>query len=604
MEAQRRQFLIVSLGIFFATLAVYSQTLGHTFLLYDDGTYITENRMVQQGVTAKGVQWAFKTSHAANWHPVTWISHMLDVELFGAWAGGHHATSVILHAMNSVLVFWFLAFATGSLWQSGFAAALFAVHPLHVESVAWVAERKDVLCTFFWMLAFLAYLRYVRRPSVCRYVAVAACFAFGLAAKPMIVTLPFLLLLLDYWPLRRFSGESTEGVASSPNAMLILEKVPLLAMSGLSSWMTLRAQALWGALPAFDRLPLANRLSNAVLSAAAYLEKTVWPSSLAVFYPHPDGAYELWKLVLSAALLAAATVLAVRERVRRPYFLTGWLWYLGTLVPVLGIVQVGSQAMADRYTYVPLIGVFVAIAWGAPGLFRPSRWKEPLLATLAAGVLLALTAAAWVQASYWKDSLTLFSHAVEVTRDNWVAQMNLGVALGEQGRTEEEIGHYREAIRIRPAYPEALYNLGAALAQKGDLDGAIESYRRSLALWPANPQVLLNLGLALAGKGETKEAEQHYREALRLRPGFPLAHNNLGTLLAHQGKLAEAIPHFREAVRLSPSDYLGRSNLGLAMLREGKREEAAEQFREVLRLRPGDPEALEHLRSALSIERK
>jgi len=604
METSRRAFLAVSLGLLCATLAVYAQTLGHPFLLYDDDLYVTANRTVQQGVTAKGVAWAFTTRHAANWHPVTWMSHMADVDLFGPWAGGHHATNVVLHAANSVLLFWFLASATGSPWRSGFVAALFAVHPLHVESVAWVAERKDVLCAFFWMFTFLAYLRYVRRPSVLRYVAVVACFAFGLATKAMIVTLPFQLLLLDYWPLRRSSGEAKKGGVPSGKRAWILEKVPLVAMSGFASWMTLRAQAVSGALPAFDRLPLSSRVPNAVLSAAGYLEKAVWPSSLAVFYPHSDGAYEVWKLALPAAVLVAATVLAVRERVRRPYLLTGWLWYLGTLVPVLGIVQAGSQAMADRYTYVPLIGVFVAVAWGVPDLFRPSRWKDPLLAGLAAAVVLSLAAAAWVQTANWRNSVMLFSHAVSVTRDNWLAQMNLGVALGEEGRTDEEIGRYREAIRIRPAYPEALYNLGAALAQKGDLDGAIESYRRSLALWPGNPKPHLNLGMALAGKGDTEGAERHYREALRLRPDFPLAHNNLGTLLALQGRLAEAIPHFREAVRISPSDSMGRRNLGLALLRDGKREEAAEQFREALRLRPGDPSAREMLEAALATERK
>ena len=604
METSRRTFLVVSLGLLCATLAVYAQTLGHTFLLYDDDLYVTANRTVQQGLTAKGVAWAFTTRHAGNWHPVTWLSHMADVELFGPWAGGHHATNVVLHAANSVLLLWFLASATGSLWRSGFVAALFAVHPAHVESVAWVAERKDVLCAFFWMLTFLAYLRYVRGPSVLRYLTVVACFAFGLATKAMIVTLPFLLLLLDYWPLRRFSGEATEGGASSSSAMLILEKVPLVAMSAFASWMTLWAQSASGALPAFDRLPLSNRLANAVLSVAGYLGKAVWPSSLAVFYPHPDGAYEVWRLALSSVVLVAATVLAVRERVRRPYLLTGWFWYLGTLVPVLGIVQSGSQAMADRWTYVPLLGVFVAVAWGVPDLFRPSRWKDPLLAGLAAVVLLSLAAAAWVQAANWRNSVTLFSHTVAVTRDNWLAQMNLGVALGEEGRTEEEIGHYREAVRIRPAYPEALYNLGAALAQKGDLDGAIESYRRSLALWPGNPQAHLNLGLALAGKGDAEGAERHYREALRLHPDFPLAHSNLGTLLALQGQLDEAIPHFREAVRISPSDPMGRRNLGLALLREGKREEAAEQFREALRLRPGDSAARDLLEAALRQERK
>ncbi len=574
------------------TLVVFGPVCGHDFTLYDDGLYVTNNRVVQAGVTAKGLSWAFTTSHASNWHPVTWVSHMLDVSLYGLNPAGHHLTSLLLHAANAALLFLVLFRMTGAPWQSAFAAALFAVHPLHVESVAWVAERKDVLSTFFWMATLWAYLRYTERPRPARYLLVMVLFAAGLMAKPMLVTLPVTLLLLDYWPLGRIAAP---GAA----AAVLREKIPLFALSIASAAVTLAAQVTGASAVSLERIPAAARLSNAVVAGATYVLKTVWPASLAVYYPHPGAGQAAWKIAAAAALVIGITILVVRRAKRSPYLATGWFWYLATLVPIIGLVQVGSQSMADRYTYVPLIGLFVAVSWGAPELASAWRFRRPVLAISAGAVLCALAAATSVQLRYWRSDVALFSHALDVTSGNWLAEMNLGVALDKLGRADEAIAHYREAVRIRPDYAEAHYNLGVDMARKGQAEEAIAQYRRTLEIWPDYPYAHNNLGLALEREGKTDEAVAHYRAAVRSLPTFALAHNNLGSALGSQGKFDEAMSHFREAARIAPDFVKAHYNMGILRARQGRNAEAAAHFRDALRLAPGDPDIQRQLAAAL-----
>jgi Flp pilus assembly protein TadD len=590
-----------------ATLAVYWQIGRHEFLHYDDDQYVTGNPVVRSGLTAEGVSWAVTTTHFSYWHPLTWISHMTDVELFGLDARAHHFVSLSFHAANAVLLFLILFRMTGCLWRSGFAAALFALHPLHVESVAWVAERKDVLSTFFSLLAIGAYLRYVRRPGVTAYLGVVLLFLLGLMAKPMVVSLPLALLLLDYWPLRRFSRGVVlpDAAADDPprprsHLRILGEKVPLLLLAAAAGVVTLLSPGVRGASSTLDRLPLDVRAVNALVAAAGYLRQMAWPSSLAVYYPHPEGALGSWQIAGAAVLVGGMTILALRFAGRRPYLAFGWFWYLVTLLPVSGLMQVGGQSMADRYTYVPLIGVFVLISWGVSDLTAGWRFRAPTLAAAAGAALCVLAFVSWRQAGYWRDDRTLFSHAIEVTSNNYLAEMNLGVALEREKRVDEAILHYREALRIRPSYADAHYNLGVALGRKGRIDNAAYHYQRVLQLRPRDANAHNNLGFLLFGQGRLDEAIAHYREAIRIQPRFPLAHSNLGSALGRQGKIDEAIVHFRGALRDKPYDVLTNYNLGLALMIQGKNEEASFHFGEALRGKPGDPSILRQLERARS----
>ncbi len=477
-------------------LATYWPVAGFDFVVYDDYSYITNNPVVQEGLSVRGLSWAFTTFHASNWHPLTWLSHMLDVELFGLDAGWHHLVNALIHLANSVLLFLVLRGMTGATWRSFVVAALFGVHPLHVESVAWVAQRKDVLSGFFWILAMAAYLRYVRRPGTARYLAALACFALGLLCKPMAVTLPFVLLLLDWWPLGRMAGEpGAQGAPGQPLhaglPKLLLEKVPFLLLSALSAAVTFLAQKQGGALD--QALSLWARVQNALVAYAAYLWKTVAPVSLAVLYPHPGSSVPAGKAIAAGLLLAALTAAFVHLRGRRPHLLAGWLWYLGTLVPVIGLVQVGVQSLADRYTYIPLVGIFIALSWEAGDRLSRLRVRPSGAAVVAGLVLSALVAVSGVQVRYWRNSVALFRHALSVEPDNWVAHVNLGWALEQEGRLDDAASHYRAALAIRPG----------------------------------NPYAHNNLGYVLELLGRTDEAVFHYREALRLKPDYLYARKNL-----------------------------------------------------------------------------
>ncbi len=493
----------------------YGAVGGLGFVNFDDPRYVFQNPHVQRGLTFEGVAWAFTAFHAGNWHPLTWLSHMLDVELFGLDPGRHHLVNAVLHGAATLLLFGFLRGATGRTWPSALAAALFAVHPLHVESVAWISERKDVLGAIFWILATWAYIGYVRRPGVGRSAAVAAAFVLGLMSKPMVVTLPAVLLLLDLWPLGRISP----AAPFRPQVLALLrEKAPLFALSLASGAVTLLAQSRGGSVASAPMLPPAARIGNAFLSTSTYLGKTLWPARLAAVYPHPGlgaGGVPAWPAAASALLVAALTALVLWQRRRRPVLAVGWLWYLVTLLPVIGLVQVGLQGMADRYTYLPLVGIFVALAWLAAEVAEASRPRRVAVASACVGLVLACAAASRRQVETWRDSFTLFGHALEVTEDNWLALRNLGVAQQDAGRHAEAIASLEQSLRLMPHDGQAWMNLGISYASARRYQDAGGCFQRAVAMRPDDDHVWFNLGIfyALTGQWDrVPEVERRLRE--------------------------------------------------------------------------------------------
>ena len=571
--------------------------LSNAFVIYDDDVYVTENAQVQQGITLDNVKWAFTTTYFGFYYPVTWLSHMLDCQLYGLDAGKHHFTSLLIHSANAVLLFLLLLRMTGALWRCALVAGLFALHPLHVESVAWIAERKDVLSTLFWMLTLLAWLGYVKSKSWQRYAVVLVLFALGLMAKSMLVTLPFLLLLLDYWPLGRLKlkGEWLRTLRG-----LVLEKAPLFAMSAVSCVVTVVAQRSAGAMKPLEDFPISERLANAALTYVSYLAKTVWPASLAVFYPHPHVGLFTWRVCGSVLLLAAMTILALVLARRVPYIAAGWLWYLGALVPVIGLVQVGVQASADRYTYVPLVGIFIVTAWGLTDLCRGSRAARHALAVLACACLVVFLFVTRTQVKYWKDSTALFGHALAVTSNNYVAHTNLGVALFAKGRAEEAIAQCKEAVRIAPKFCDALNNLGVALGSVGRSSEAIEYLQRAVEACPDFADAHNNLGHQLANQGRFEEAIAQYEEAVRTKPNFCDALDNLGVALGRAGRSSEAIDRLQRAVQACPDSADLQNNLGIALSSAGQPDAAVEHYKTALRLNPNHADAHYNLANTLS----
>ena len=597
-----RRELLVGVLIFAMTLGVFWQVKGHDFIAYDDPEYVIDNPMVRAGMTPQGIRWAFSTFDAANWHPLTWLSHMVDSELYGLNPGRHHLTSLLFHLLNSLLLFVVLVKMTKALWRSAAVAALFAVHPLHVESVAWIAERKDVLSTCFWMLTMWAYFRYRENPGLTSYLLTLFLYALGLMAKPMLVTLPFVLILLDYWPLGRWARA---GLVQEPGgqggriAPLVWEKAPFFLLAALSSTVTLTAQWQGGAVSPAKVVPLSVRFWNALVAYLVYLVKMVWPVGLAVFYPHPGRGLPVWLVLCAAVVLAGVTLGALRARQGQPYLVTGWFWYLGTLLPVIGLIQVGDQAMADRYSYIPLIGPFLMISWGLPAL--AARWRAPriFLPVLTGATLSALLCVSWAQVRHWRDSVTLFTHTLAVTTNNSRIHNNLANVLARQGKIEEAITHYKKALTIQPNSPEAQSNLGAALVSLGRVEEGIEHYREALKLDPNLAEVHNNLGVALRNQGRSEEPLSHYLKAIELRPHYAEAHNNLGNILADQGRFAEAIAEFREALRLQPFYPQAHNNLGVALARQGQLQEAIPHFERALELQPDFAQARRNLTIAL-----
>jgi len=592
-----RPVLLVSAALVAAGAFVYAPVRHHEFLNFDDPQYVSENRHVTNGLSGPALSWALTTGHASNWHPLTWLSHQLDVELFGLDPGRHHLTSVAIHLVNTLLLFGLLHAMTGALFRSAFVAALFAVHPLHVESVAWIAERKDVLSALLFLLTLGAYLGYVRRPGGSRYAAVVVLFALGLMAKPMLVTLPFVLLLLDSWPLGRVESSSTWR-------RLIVEKLPLMGLAAVSSLVTLVVQQR--TVQSLERLPLSRRFATAALAYVWYAAKVAWPSRLAVLYPYP-AVVIAWQVIGAAAAVGALSLLAWRASPRHSYLTVGWFWYVGTLVPVLGLVQVGSQPWADRYTYIPAIGLFIVVAWGAADLASGWRHRDLLLAAAAGIVLFGGVLVARRQVGYWRNSVALWEHALDVTTENYRGESNLAHALAKQGRTEEAVTHYEAALLIKPDFAEAHNNLGLALVDQGKVSEAMTHYADALSALPDYQEAHNNLAMALVREGRNAEALRHFTEAVRIDPSVAVAHNNLGVALAREGRLEEAVPEFAEALRLQPGYPEAQKNLavahnglGAAVGDQGKAAEAIDHYREALRLQPDLADAHANLARALA----
>jgi tetratricopeptide (TPR) repeat protein len=602
---RRAGLLAASATLLLLTAFVYLQAARFEFLVFDDDQYVTANPHVRAGLTLDGAQWALRTTHASNWHPLTWVSHMLDVTLFGVTPGWHHGVNVLLHAANGILLLAALYRLTGALARSAVVAALFVVHPLHVESVAWVSERKDVLSTLFGLAALAVWAGYARRGGLGRYVATAALFALSLLAKPMWVTLPFLLLLLDWWPLAR----APRG--GGPGALwpLAREKLPLFALAVLSSAATYWAQSRGGAVNTLQAIPLLARFENAAVAYAVYLRQTVWPSGLAAFYPHPKSGIDPTSVLAALALLAAASLAVWRAAPHRPYLAVGWLWYLGMLVPVIGLVQVGSQSHADRYTYVPLVGIFILAVWGIGDLAAAPRARAggasalarpPAIAACAAVAALAIGARG--QAATWRTNRALFEHALAVTRENGWAHNNLGVTLANEGKLEEGIVHYREAVRIQPYRFHSRLNLGRALARQGRIDEAIAQYQAALQINPRFADAHSELCGGLARLGRADEALAHCQAALEIEPEHAAAFNNRGVALALRGDQAEAERSYREAIRVNPDYSEARNNLGALLARRQDLAGAIAEFRTALAQQPGYVNAANNLIRALYLK--
>jgi tetratricopeptide (TPR) repeat protein len=591
---------LIALLLALATLAVYLPVVNHGFILYDDGDYVTQNKMVQDGWTLAGIQWAFTTFHSANWHPLTWLSHMTDCELFGSSAAGPHFVNVLLHVANTVLLFalW-LQLArrepkTGGLpvpdpvWPAAFVAALFALHPQHVESVAWVAERKDVLSTFFGLLALLFYARFVMseggRPKFSYWLALFF-FACGLMSKPMLVTLPFIMLLLDYWPLARWNA------AALPR--LLVEKIPFFALTAASCVITYIAQShgdavhIHGAVQTLAEVPLTYRLANVPVTLAEYLLKLAWPARLALIYPMPHRIPPV-AIAVPAAILLLITLAAWMERKRNPFLLMGWLWFLGTLVPVIGLVKVGDAAMADRYMYLPSIGIFVALAFGAQKIV--SNLSLPKLAPVVGAVVVlgALAAVTERQLQFWRDDVTLFRHAMEVTTDNVDSIINYGAALEYHGKPMEAITQYQRAEQLDPGFYMAYADLGNLLYYTGQTNAALQQYQRAVALSPKLRELRDGLGNVLAGMGRFAEATNEYAQAARLDPGSAPPHYYLGIALAGHGDYSRATNEFARVMAMAPLDPSPLVEWSKALLKQGCDADAVEKLHQALQVGPDD----------------
>ena len=592
-SSPEKRNLILCLLLVVATLALYNPVNSHPFVNYDDDRYVTENPHVHNGLGRDTIAWAFTSTEQENWHPLTWLSHALDYSLYHQNPTGHHFTSLLIHAANAVLLFLLLAFATGRIGPSLFVALLFALHPINVESVAWVAERKNVLSTFFFLAAIGAYGWYAQKPHWRRYLAVAGLFALGLMSKPMVITFPFVLLLLDYWPLGRIEGSptSTTGTTLS-RTKLVAEKLPLFVLSAASAVITMQAQQAGGAMRSTAQFSPGVRLENAVVAYAMYLWKVIWPSHLAPLYPHPGDSLAAWQVAVSALALVAVTGIVLISRSKR-YLLAGWLWFLGTLVPVIGLVQVGDQAMADRYAYIPFIGIFVMLAWGFADWADSIQVGVAVRIVPAACVLLALSAATHRQLSYWASNYGLWTHALAVTDKNFIAQDNLGGALLLLDKPEEAYAHFQAATEINPRDPMSRSNLAAYLQEHGHLDEAIEQHNRVISL-TSDPGLLAatyaNLGTVYRTLGRDGEARENYEHALRLNSSQPNAYFGLGQLLEKQNNLTEAINNYSRAVELRPTDR-GFLFLGHALESAGRRSEALAAYRQALKISPDMAEA-------------
>jgi Flp pilus assembly protein TadD len=586
---------IVCLLLAGIVLVAYSGVWNYPFIHLDDDIYVTSNSRVQQGLSWDNFKWSLTTlKTASNWHPVTWLSHMLDYQLYGLSAGGHHLTNLIFHLTNALLLFAVLQQMTGAVWRSALVAALFGLHPLNVESVAWVAERKNVLSTLFWLLTLWAYLGYVRKPEWKRYLGMMGLLVLGLMTKQMLVTLPCVLLLLDYWPLDRLGRDWRVFRERLPR--LVVEKLPLFLPVGVASVLTILAARTGGsAIATFEVLPVSARLENALVAYADYLKKMVWPTDLAVFYPHPGTSISLGPAVVAGLLLVTISI-GIFWTVRKfPYLAVGWLWFLGTLLPVSGFVQAGGQSMADRFTYVPFIGLFIALVWGsAEWLDRSQVGKRRRIAACVC-LLAALLVSTRLQLSYWRDSITLFGHAIRVTEGNFLAQYGLGTAFLDGGKIEDALAQFSAALHIKPKEPNGLYNMGVALKRNGNSQAASWYFSKALEINPSMAIAHNQLGTILLTQGRLEKAINHFLKAVENNSQLVTANNNLGAALMEQGKFEEAIEWYSRAIRLAPNNARIHDNLGIALVQAGKVNQAAQHFSEAIKLDPTYLQAQENL---------
>ncbi len=603
----RRRTLLICLGLALGTAAALGEVVGFDFTSFDDWLYVTENPHLRGGLSARLAAWAFASRYAANWHPLTWFSHALDVQLYGLKPAGHHLTNLLLHLANTLLLFGWLRRITASTWRSAFVAALFAWHPLHVESVAWISERKDVLSAFFWLLTLWTYCDYSRKPGLRGYALCLFFFSLGLMSKPMVVTLPFVLLLLDYWPLGRIKG-GPPGALDSPAAdaprnpvpwtRLVLEKTPFLLLAGLASVVTFLVQDKGGGVSTQAMIPLFSRWPNALIAYVRYLGKIFWPQGLNALYPLPP-PWPAWQVAGAALVLLAITTFVITRRWRQPYLVVGWLWFLGTLVPVIGLVQVGLQSMADRYTYLPSIGIFVMVAWGGADL--AARWPRSrpfALGTAALGLAVCITLTRF-QAQSWRDGTSIWRRAIAVMPGNFVAHDYLGIELDRLGRTDEAVAEFNIGRELQPRAPLPLQMLGRIAARRGDTGQALDYYQRSLALKPDFGPAIIELAKLLLAQGKLDEADALYAGCLRLHPDWADGEYNFANLLAAQGKLSEAVGHYEASLRAEPDAADAHNNLGAVLAQLNRLPEAGAQFQLALQLRPDFPEAHDQMGGVL-----
>ena len=588
-----------------ASLAVYGPVADYPFINLDDSLYVFENPHIREGLSLKGIRWALTATYASNWHPLTWLSHMTDITLFGMYPGRHHLTNLYLHVLNSLVLFLLLKRIVGGDWKCGMVAILFALHPINVESVVWVAQRKTLICALFWILTVWSYSRYAENPGVGRYMAVLLCFVLGFLAKPAIVSLPIILLFLDHWPLDRYStGCVLFSIKSrAPMRGLILEKIPLFLLAAVGSILTYGAQKSGGAVTTLTVLPLDVRISNAVISYISYLKKTFLPLHLSILYPHPQ-SIPGWQVAGSALLLGLISFLAVKAVRRHPYVMVCWLWYGVALIPMIGIVQVGVQAMADRYAYIPLIGIFILLVWSMADISSNWGYRKIKLASIAGILIITLIGITRAQVQTWRNSISVFGHALSATTGNYLAHNQMGMALAGLGRIDEALIHYAKAIEINPKFESAHFSVGVALFLKGRFDEAADSFSRALKINPLNPETHNNLGAVRFRQGDINRAIRHFRRALSLDPRFADAHKNLAGAFYEKGAFSKAAVHYRSALQVSPDDKHAHNNLGLVLIAQGHYRDAVDHFSKALKIDGNFKEAHHNLTLASSMIRK
>lgn len=581
--------LLICMFLAAAILAAYWQVQYYDLTCYDDISYISNNPYVKKGLTGESFTWAMTTIHMGYWQPLTWLSHMLDYQLFGPNIGGHHWVNVILHIANAILLYIVLRRTSGETWKSAIVAALFAVHPLNVESVAWIAERKNVLSTLFWFIALWFYACYVERPTLYRYALILLTFSLGLMAKPMLVTLPFTLLLFDYWPLGRLTSWKVLP-------RLLYEKIPFFILTTIVSIETFLSCRHKDVISHLDKITLGERTANVLVSYVKYIANMLWPQDLAIFYPYSKD-FTAFQIVGSALLLIITSCIMIIFARQYRYALTGWLWYLGTLIPVIGLIQAGPQAMADRFAYIPMIGLFVMIVWGVPDLLKKWPQRRIVFSVVSGAVLSVLIICTLQQVRYWQNSMALFEHALRVTGETPRVHYHMGVALTHGGKPDQAVKHFEYAIKGNPEFAEAYSYMGIALASQGKIDGAMAYFREALQRKRHDEMTHNNLGAALINKGKLDEAIVHIQEALNIRPDYVPAHRNMGVALASQGKMEEAIGYYKKALQLERSDAITHNNIGIALAYTGRREEAVHHFREALKINPYYGDAADNLRT-------